>query len=94
MEGVLSEFYEDKMPVIKVCTVQHLMGLFHLPIKLTVDVRGESSGISRKVIVIHVLQINGALQTKQNAQYVHQTLCLFQVHQIVTVLAASIRTKL
>ena len=62
-----------------------LMGLFHLPIKLTVDVRGESSRISRKVIVIYVLQINGALKTKRNAPHVHQILCLFQDHQFATV---------
>ena len=62
-----------------------LMGLFRLPIKLTVDVQEENSGISGNVIVICVLQINGALKTKQNAPYVRQILCLFQVHQIVTV---------
>ena len=62
-----------------------LMDLFHSPTKLTVGVQEESSGISGSVIVISVLQINGVLKTKRNALCAHQTLCLFQDHQVATV---------
>ena len=93
MEGVLSEFYEDKMPVIKVCTVQHypiiiarstMTSLFCVGLASQYSVTRNTQILKKNLLLLDV-RLTAIVPIRAKLYYILENTCIYECNADKTV---------